>query len=83
METSRFMRVLLERLDKMVQEKTEAVVSGSIKTHDQYCAACESIATLRAVADSCIEIEKEIHREQTRPTGEINPVLVHKQQRRA
>jgi hypothetical protein len=76
-----FMRALLERIDKMIEEKSAKIIYRGAISYDDYLAQCESILTLKAVASACIDIKKQMLKEQTRPTEEVNPVLVHKQRR--
>ena len=60
---SAFMRALLERIDKMIDEKNDQIVNRGAKSFDEYLAMCGSIATLRDIAQTCVDLGKALGHE--------------------
>lgn len=73
-----FMRALLERIDKMLEEQSSGIIDGHAQSFEDYRSRCASVKTLRDIADHCVEIRKKMIKEMTQPIEEPSPVLVHK-----
>jgi hypothetical protein len=60
---SSFMGLLMTRVDKMIEEKQNQIINGSAKSFDHYMALCESVTTLRIVAQAILDTAKEVARQ--------------------
>lgn len=73
--SGRFEKALAERISKIIDERSAAIVEGRCETHDEYLGKCESVLVLRDVLYWMGEIHRELVQEATGKTEAHNPVL--------
>lgn len=62
----RFDKALMDRINKMIAERSEAVIAGHCRSLDEYRGNCEAIRALEEVLAAMVEIQTDIAREATR-----------------